>query len=97
MKEYNIGDYFVLRSVNDLKLAAKKLEDDGHQVYANDGQLAREHVKHVAKQSISESGFAVIGIDDDEDVIIGPPSVVMRPYAKTYFGDAKPKERSLIG
>ena len=97
MKKYTVGDYFVLRSANDLKLAAKKLEDDGYQVYANGSQLAREHVKHAANQSIAASGFAVIGIDDDGDVIIGPQSVVMHPYAKTYFGDTKPKERPLVG
>ena len=97
MKKYTIGDYFVLRSTADLNLAAKKLEDDGYQVYANDGQRAREHVKQAANQSIVASGFAVIGIDEDGDVIIGPYSVVMRPHSKTYFGGIRPKERPLIG
>ena len=97
MKKYTIGDYFVLRSIDDLKLAAKKLEDDGYQVYANGSQASREHVKHVVNQSIAGHGIAVMGIDSDGDVVIGTPGFTKRPSARLYFGDIKPTERSLIG
>ena len=97
MRKYTIGDYFVLRSVNDLNLAAKKLEDDGYQVYANGSQAAREHVKYAVNQAIIGHGFAVMGIDKDGDVIAGAPSVAKRPSARLYFGDIKPKERPLVG
>ena len=97
MKKYTIGDYFVLRSVNDLKLAAKKLEDDGYQVYADGSQAAREHVKHVVNQAIIGHGFAVLGIDQDKDVIAGSPNVVKGKYACLTFAEVSPNMRTLVG
>ena len=97
MKKYTVGDNFVLRSANDLKLAAKKLEDDGYQVFADDGKVTRNLVEHVINFSLMENGSAVIGIDKDGDVIVGSPDVVMLATKTLYFGDVKPQERSLIG
>ena len=97
MRKYTIGDYFVLRSIDDLKLAAKKLEDEGYQVYANGSQAAREHVKYAVNQAIIGHGFAVLGIDQDRDVIVGSPNVVKGKYARLTFADARPNMRTIVG
>ena len=97
MKEYNIGDYFVLRSVNDLKPAAKKLEDDGHQVFADDSQATRYLVRHTVSYLISRDGFAALGLDGDGDVVVAALGFFSRQYAALCFGGGAPKERPLIG